>query len=85
MKGIPFPFIANLVFGACNFGPDFIRPGRPTSGDWSPQATVGNPSHLAVAPLVAQWWTSSDDAQLNVLLQRVQHTNLDPRSATARL
>ena len=85
MKGTPLLLIASLALGACSLGPDFTRPDRPAPGDWSLQAAAGNPSHLAAAPLAAQWWTLFDDAQLNALLQRVQRANLDLRSAAARL
>ncbi|MCT2378445.1 efflux transporter outer membrane subunit [Pseudomonas aeruginosa] len=84
MKGTPLLLIASLALGACSLGPDFTRPDRPAPGDWSLQAAAGNPSHLAAAPLAAQWWTLFDDAQLNALLQRVR-ANLDLRSAAARL
>ncbi|NBK28421.1 RND transporter, partial [Pseudomonas aeruginosa] len=83
MKGTPLLLIASLALGACSLGPDFTRPDRPAPGDWSLQAAAGNPSHLAAAPLAAQWWTLFDDAQLNALLQRVQRANLDLRSAAA--
>lgn len=85
MKGTPLLLIASLALGACSLGPDFTRPDRPAPGEWSLQAAAGNPSHLAAAPLAAQWWTLFDDAQLNALLQRVQRANLDLRSAAARL
>ncbi|MCO1985729.1 RND transporter [Pseudomonas aeruginosa] len=85
MKGTPLLLIASLALGACSLGPDFTRPDHPAPGDWSLQAAAGNPSHLAAAPLAAQWWTLFDDAQLNALLQRVQRANLDLRSAAARL
>lgn len=85
MKGTPLLLIASLALGACSLGPNFTRPDRPAPGEWSLQAAAGNPSHLAAAPLAAQWWTLFDDAQLNALLQRVQRANLDLRSAAARL
>jgi outer membrane protein, multidrug efflux system len=80
------------LVGGCAVGPDYRTPPADVPSGWaraeqrpSTRPSTG-PSVTTTAPLdVVQWWTRFNDAELDSLVARAVHSNLDLRLATARL
>src|ERR1700722_6655774 len=91
--------IACLVAAAgCTVGPNYHRPSvdlqhkwvAPEAANSSIPAMVGMPTSRPStvqpgADLPEQWWTTLSDTTLNGLVDRAVRSNLDLRSATARV
>jgi len=65
-----------VLLAGCTSGPDFQPPHPDLPDRW----TGDQP-----APIVSDWWTAFNDAELTALENRVASANLDVRAATLRL
>ncbi|MGA2231689.1 MAG: efflux transporter outer membrane subunit [Tepidisphaeraceae bacterium] len=87
-----------LGLSGCMVGPNYSRPAVDTQAKWSaaeaanssPVTAAGGPatrpSMVQPGPDVPeQWWTTLDDATLDTLIDRAVRSNLDLRSAAARV
>jgi outer membrane protein, multidrug efflux system len=91
--------IACLVAAAgCTVGPNYHRPSVDLQHQWvAPEATNSSTAAMVGVPtsrpstvepgadLQEQWWTSLSDTTLNGLVERAVRSNLDLRSAAARV
>ncbi len=76
-------------------GPDYHRPPTRTDATWGELAPVAPPtdvdggtspvSRATTAPLIAAWWTTFDDRELEDLVARAVRGNLDVQQAEARI
>src|SRR5580704_9330784 len=91
-------FACLVATAGCTVGPDYHRPSvdlqhkwaAPDAADSSTAAMVGVPTSRPsmVQPggdLPEQWWTTLSDSTLNGLVDRAVRSNLDLRSAAARV
>src|ERR1044071_6036958 len=71
-----------LAASACTVGPDYVPPTLATPETWSATAEEG----IVFQPTdLSRWWTTLGDPQLDSLIDRAVHTNLDLRIAEARV
>jgi NodT family efflux transporter outer membrane factor (OMF) lipoprotein len=68
-----------LVAG-CAVGPQYHHPATPVPQAWTSPTAGGGP-----ASPPTQWWTAFGSQQLDTLIQRAQHDNLDLAAATDRI
>ncbi|WP_323122029.1 efflux transporter outer membrane subunit [Burkholderia alba] len=71
----------------CTVGPDFHRPDAAAPRHWTAAGRDADParSRIAAGALDPQWWNAFHDDVLTSLIRRVTVSNLDVRTATARL
>jgi outer membrane protein, multidrug efflux system len=87
-----------LIAAGCTVGPDYHRPSvdlqhkwaAPDAGNSSTAALAGMPTSRpstvqAGGDLPEQWWTTLGDSTLNGLIDQAVRSNLDLRSAAARV
>ncbi len=66
----------------CAVGPDYQRPTVSALARWS-EPLAGGETNAPTA--LAAWWTNFHDAELDTLIQRAAQSNLDLRTAQARV
>jgi len=66
----------------CAVGPDYQRPTVSAPARWS-EPLAGGETNAPTA--LAAWWTNFHDAELDTLIQRAAQSNLDLRTAQARV
>jgi outer membrane protein, multidrug efflux system len=87
-----------LVTAGCTVGPNYHRPSVDLQGKWmAPENGISSTAAISGVPtsrpsmvqpggaLPEQWWTTLDDPTLNGLVDRAVRSNLDLRSAAARV
>ena len=67
------------LLGACTVGPEYVRPGVDTGGDWIEGISGPVPASLSA------WWQRFDDPTLDRLVDTALAQNLDVREAQARV
>ncbi|HEX2929781.1 MAG TPA: efflux transporter outer membrane subunit, partial [Candidatus Binatia bacterium] len=73
---------ALFLFAGCTVGPDYREPKLATPASWQEAQQKG----VDIRPLeLTQWWTSFNDPLLNSLVERAAKSNLDLRTAEARI
>lgn len=77
--------LASLSLGACNVGPDFVRPQSGLSESWQLPENSDVRSEAIPAAVDPRWWDSFGDPRLSSLIERAANENLDVRSAFSRL
>jgi multidrug efflux system outer membrane protein len=84
-----FTLLAALMLTACTVGPDYVKPDVAT-----PSAYQDLPTTKAEAPLsqpvasdadLSQWWVQFGDTELQGLIGRALHSNLDLLTAASRV
>ena len=68
--------------GGCMVGPDYHRPQVNTPAQWG-EPMRGGETNAPVVP--AAWWKHFNDPELDSLIERAVHSNLDLRIAQARV
>jgi len=72
-----------LILTGCTVGPDYVVPVQDMGTQY--RAAQGwAQADTPIPPLQADWWTLYGDAQLNAMMQRLQHENLTIQQAEAR-
>jgi NodT family efflux transporter outer membrane factor (OMF) lipoprotein len=74
--------ILATLAGGCLVGPDYQRPPANTPAQWGEPLNGGETNAPVVA---AAWWKNFHDAELDSLIERAVHSNLDLRIAQARV
>ena len=78
---VSLSLLAALAAG-CMAGPDYHRPQANTPAQWGETLAGGETN----APVIsAAWWKNFNDAELDSLIERAVHSNLDLRIAQARV
>src|SRR4030095_14438029 len=71
-----------FLLAGCTVGPDYREPKLATPASWQEAQQKG----VDIRPLeLTQWWTSFNDPLLNSLVERAVKSNLDLRTAEARI
>ncbi|HEX3798513.1 MAG TPA: efflux transporter outer membrane subunit [Verrucomicrobiae bacterium] len=83
MKAILFIVAASLIFAAgCSVGPDYHPPKTDTHAEWASPLAGGTTN----APMTdTNWWKTFHDPEIDSLIARAVHSNLNLRVATARV
>jgi NodT family efflux transporter outer membrane factor (OMF) lipoprotein len=71
-----------FVAGGCAVGPNYQRPDRTGPAAWQEAQSDGVNTRAAE---LARWWTKFNDPLLNSIVERALGSNLDLRSAEARV
>jgi NodT family efflux transporter outer membrane factor (OMF) lipoprotein len=71
-----------LFLTACAVGPDYIRPSIDLPASWS---TVADPAIVPEDGTALSWWTLFDDPLLDRFIREAAASNLDLKTAYARL
>ena len=66
----------------CTVGPDYHLPESNPPAQWSETLAGGETNN---SPSIATWWKSFNDTELDSLVERAVHSNLDLRIAEARV
>ncbi|MGD0542141.1 MAG: efflux transporter outer membrane subunit [Tepidisphaeraceae bacterium] len=75
-------FLAAASIVGCTVGPDYHRPPSNPPTQWSETLSGGETNK---SPSIATWWKSFNDPELDSLVARAVHSNLDLRIAEARV
>lgn len=79
-------FLISLqVIGCTTVGPDYVQPEPQTPQTFGSDLTGGLSATSADKAALSQWWTTLDDPELNMLIERAVGGNLDLRQAAARI
>lgn len=85
-KLAPLPLLSLVLLGACTVGPNYAGPPRVGTAGQPPAAFVrGGDVATAEAPQPARWWTTLNDATLDMLETRALAANPSIAVAQARL
>jgi NodT family efflux transporter outer membrane factor (OMF) lipoprotein len=76
------PGLLALLLLGCTVGPDYEKPALPSPTAWS---EPGEGKVASVEADLSRWWTLFGDPGLDSLVERALHSNLDLRSAGARI
>jgi len=81
---------AALALTGCTVGPTYHAPHEPIAATFNTGMTIPPTTAPATRPaappvIIAQWWQSLGDAQLNTLVERAIQNNLDLKIALTRL
>src|SRR5229473_502773 len=76
-----FALIAFIV-GGCAVGPNYREPRANAPAQWSEPLAGGETNR---SDLVAAWWKTFNDAELDSLIERAVRSNLDLRIAEGRV
>jgi len=74
-----------MFFGCAAVGPDYVKPEMETPVQWQTELRDGLRSQPMDPETLAKWWQTFDDPVLTVLIEEAVNSNLDVRSAAARL
>ncbi len=81
-----------LLATGCAVGPDFVRPQPQTPPRWSAPPAAAQPEGRAREGATSEssadqqrWWGDFHDAELDSLIERAAHSNLDLRVAVLRI
>jgi multidrug efflux system outer membrane protein len=94
VQGLGMALTVMLVVVGCTVGPNFQPPQLHVPTQWSPYAVAetpppATPTQPSVAVQtsvpVSQWWQTFNDAELDTLIARATHANLDLRLAQERI
>jgi NodT family efflux transporter outer membrane factor (OMF) lipoprotein len=78
----PVLLLAATLAAGCKTGPDYARPDTPVPEKWASERQ-GTEVDEPVVPV--EWWTTLSDPKLNDLIARSVASNLDLRTAEARV
>lgn len=74
--------LAGGSIASCTVGPDYHRPVTNAPKQWSETLAGGETNH---SPSLATWWKGFNDKELDSLVARALHSNLDLHIAQARV
>jgi multidrug efflux system outer membrane protein len=81
-----FTVFAILVLAGCaTVGPDYVPPETPVSPTWHTQLKGGLMAEDMDPKTLAAWWTTLNDPELSILIDRAAVGNLDLKKAWARI
>ena len=69
----------------CAVGPDYVRPETPTRQAWHTELKGGLTAEPMDPETLASWWKTLNDPTLSTLIHRTVSSNLDLKSARARV
>lgn len=75
--------VSLLLLSSCEVGPDYKPPKATVAPAFGDAAT--QPSPVSNQTIVAGWWRTFNDSELNTLIDRAVKNNLDLRMAESRL
>lgn len=76
------PVLTVFVVAGCAVGPNYRAPKMNAPAQWSETLGGGETNH---SDLVAAWWKTFNDAELDSLIERAVRSNLDLRIAEGRV
>jgi len=74
-----------LTLSGCAVGPDYVRPESPTRQAWHTELRGGLSAERMNQETLASWWKTLNDPVLSELIHRAVESNLDLKSARARV
>ena len=80
MRRVAAGLAACLALNACQVGPQYRQPKVPAPRSWAEAAAADGTAWPAT-----DWWTAFGSAQLDRLMARAMHSNLDLAAAAARI
>ena len=72
-------FVSLAAISGCMVGPDYKKPEYQVSATWSAKTVAANEQELV------NWWTTFDDPNLTLLIERAFQSNLDLKLAQVRI
>ena len=82
----PFLFLSAVLLTGCVVGPNYKEPQvQQVPAEYGQVASTQPATQPATQPIAAAWWTSFNDETLNRLIVEARQSNLDLRTAEARV
>ena len=82
----PFAMLIVMMLAGCAaVGPNYVPPKTEVSQSWNTPMEDGLNSEATDPNLLAQWWTTINDPNLNYLIERARANNLDIKIAVQRI
>lgn len=73
------------VLGGCTVGPRFTPPSANLPAGWASTSQAVHPATDVSEPEDDAWWAAFGDPELDSLIERASHANLDARQAVLRI
>lgn len=82
---IPLVLVLFLASGCVKVGPDYLAPDLNAPETWNGELTKGITPEPTDPKILAEWWKTLNDPQLNTLMERAVNGSLTIREARARV